>query len=475
MASDNPEEGRTRTTSGATPGTTPRQMALALFEDMFDLGLPVNEASREIGYQRNNFFTEIVNMGLPARRFLDAAYFIVAQEPETPGQYDVELNYFKWLMRYDSRNLKHLRTIADEAQNAKIRVTNTPMDRDPHEDDLWVQVQLIGLVGFHRGRIRFDVHPTLLPHIRDPRKSHWLSLRISTAFTRSLARAIYDKVLPSVPAGRTDWIPLEVMRTWPGKMGANAAIFKYFKRDWLEPAVKEINEVSDVELSYETRTESTSSKKIDRIRFVLKRKDTADAVMASLADASHVYKVLKDEFNLSSRQFSEISENRDSWTDERIQQAIEYTRFRLHRGQVKKSPSGYLMKALRDNWKMSEAERTMVEVQTKLLTSEAQQVAQKTEVHATVARSIASREEESRTRMNEEAQRGREHYLAADDRSRRDYIRGWVTSREGKLMLRRMKLEPANVTEDDILANTELGWYLGQYVFGRIGAAQAAQ
>ncbi|RQR49669.1 replication initiation protein [Burkholderia sp. Bp9126] len=467
MASDNPEE------EGAAK-TTPRQMALALFEDMFDLGLPINESSREIGYQRNNFFTEIVNMGLPARRFLDAAYFIVAQEPEPQDQYDVELNYFKWLMRYDSRNLKHLRTIADEAQNAKIRVTNTPMERDPNADDLWVQVQLIGLVGFHRGRIRFDVHPRLVPHIRDPRKSHWLSLRISTAFTRSLARAIYDKVLPSVHAGRTDWIPLDEMRTWPGRMGANAAIFKYFKRDWLEPAVREINEISDIELSYETRTESTSSKKIDRIRFLLRRKDTADAVMASLADASDLYKILKEEFNLSTRQFSDISENRDTWTDERIQQAIEYTRFRLHRGQVKKSPAGYLMKALRDNWKMSDAERTMVQVQAKLLSTEARQEAVKAETRNSVASSIASRDEEVRSRMNEEARLGREHFESADAKTRKELLRAWVASREGKLMLRRMKLEPTNVTEEDIVASAELGWYLGQFVYGRAGLLRVA-
>jgi len=162
MAADNPEAGKSR--------VTPRQMALALFEDLFDLGMPISEATREIGYQRNNFFTQIVNMGLPARRFLDAAYFIVAQEQEARDQYDVELNYFKWLMRYDSRNLKHLRTIAEEAQDAKIQVTDTPLDRDPNEDDLWVSVQLLGMVGFHRGRVRFDVHPRLVPHIRDPKK-----------------------------------------------------------------------------------------------------------------------------------------------------------------------------------------------------------------------------------------------------------------------------------------------------------------
>ena len=85
-------------------------------------------------------------------------------------------------------------------------------------------------------------------------------------------------------------------------------------------------------------------------------------MLASLADASHLYKILKDEFNLSTKQFIEISENREVWTDAHIQQAVEYTRFKINRGQVKRSPAGYLMRALRDNWKMSEAERTMVDV-----------------------------------------------------------------------------------------------------------------
>jgi hypothetical protein len=330
----------------------------------------------------------------------------------------------------------------------------------------------MGMVGFHRGRIRFDVHPRLVPHIRDPKKSHWLSLRISTAFTRSLARAIYDQVLPNVPDGRTEWIRLEDMRNWPGRMGANAAIFKYFKRDWLEPAVREINEVSDIDLSYETRTESTTSKKIDRIRFLLKRKDTADAALASLADASHLYKILKDEFNLSTKQFSDISENREVWTDAHILQAVEYTRFKLNRGQVKKSPAGYLMRALRDNWKMSEAERTMVEVQSKLITEETEAKVAKSETQTSVARSMASRDEEVRARMNEESRRGREHFNAADAKTRKELVRLWVASREGKLMLRRMKFEAPTVTEEEILANSELVWYLGQFVFGRVNSAR---
>jgi hypothetical protein len=452
---------------------TPRQMALELFEDMFAEGQAIHEAGREVGFQRNNVFAQIVDMGLTARRFIDAAYFIVSSETEPLEQYEVDLSYFKWLMRYDSRNIKHLRSVVNEAQNAKLQVTETPDDREPHEDDFWGQVQLIGMVTFPKGRIKFDVHKKLVPHIRDPRTSHWLSLRISTAFTRSLGRAIYDRVLPWVPAGRTEWIPLETMRAWPGKMGANAAIFKYFKRDWLEPAVKEINEVSDIELSYETRTESTSSKKIDRIRFVLKRKDTADAVLASLAEASELYLTLKNEFELSTRQFSTIAENRETWTDSRIQQAVEYTRFKIEQGLVKRSPAGYLMGALRDNWRVSGAERKMVAVQAQLEVAEDAEKEVKAVVSKAVADSTAVKDLALRATINEAILRGREHFEAADVKTRRDLTRSFLASPlDGKTWLRRLPLEASEVSEANIMTiHKDMATAFCQFVSGKLPEA----
>ena len=58
-----------------------------------------------------------------------------------------------------------------------------------------------------------------------------------------------------------------------------------------------------------------------------------------------------------------------------------------------------------------------------------------------MARTIASREEEVRARMNEESRKGRDFFNAADARTRNELLHAWMTSREGKLMLRRMKLE----------------------------------
>ena len=83
---------------------TSRQMSLELFEEMLATDTPIHKSTKEIGYQRNNVFVDVTDVGVTARRLLDAAHFIVAQEPTTPKYYDVELSYFRWLMRYDSYN-----------------------------------------------------------------------------------------------------------------------------------------------------------------------------------------------------------------------------------------------------------------------------------------------------------------------------------------------------------------------------------
>jgi hypothetical protein len=446
---------------------TTRQMSLELFEDMFPEGLSISESTKEIGYQRNNVFIDITDLGIAARRLIDAAYFVVAQENQAAPQYDVDLNYFKWLMRYDSKNHTHLRSVVTEAQKALIQVTDTPHDREPSVQDLWVSVQLIGIVGIRGGRIRFEVPPQLLRHIRDPQKSHWLSLRITSAFTLSAARAIYDHVLPFVSQGMTEWIPLDVVRAWVGKSGTSAPVFKYFKRDTLEPAVRQINELSDIDLSYETRTESPSTKKIDRLRFRMNRKDTADSVRASLQGAQNLYLTLKNEFGISEKQFSLISENRGVWTDERIQQAIEYTRFRLDQGKITQSPAGYLMKALRDNWQIPEAERKMVQVIEERAAAERAKEAEKEQVIRSVEASHAARDAEAKSRIALEVDLGRERFMQSDARSRKELVRGYLTSPAGKLLIKRLKLDAALLGEAELLSHVDLSWGFLQYVYLR--------
>jgi len=418
---------------------TSRQLALALFDDANAEDLPVDAARSDVGFARKNVLIRIVDLGVAARRLIDAAYFIVAQEEQVPSLYDVELDYFKWLMRYSSRNNTHLEQVITEAQRALIQATAAP---DSDGEKPFGSVQLIGRISYSGGRFQFRVPPDLIGIIRGSGKSHWLSLRITSLFTLSYARVMYDHLLPYADEGGTDWLTLDELRSWQGAMGAKAQEFKYFKRDWLAPAVEQINEVSDLTLSYETRNEP-GSRKISRLRFRIERKEMAERMLQTHEQAQAIYQTLKQEFGLSSAQLNQIAAQREIYTDDRLEQAIERTRFSLKTGKVSKSPGGFFMKALKEGWIVSDAERKMIEVQDNLARTEQREVEVKEQAATRMALRIAAQDVHAQDRRVNEIRSGCEAYEAATPRQREEWRRTYKGSPAGKLTLRRLGIDAA--------------------------------
>ncbi|TCF97574.1 replication initiation protein [Paraburkholderia strydomiana] len=450
----------------ATAGqvATSRQLALALFDDATAEDLPLDAARTDIGFARKNVLIRIIDLGVAARRLIDAAYFIVAQEEQPRDLYDVELDYFKWLMRYSSRNNAHLEQVITEAQRALIQAT-TAADADGIKP--FGSVQLIGRISYQGGRFQFRVPPDLIGIIRGPGKSHWLSLRITSLFTLSYARVMYDHLLPYADDGATDWYGLDELRSWQGAMGAKAHEFKYFKRDWLAPAVEQINEVSDLKISYETRNEP-GSRKIGRLRFRIERKELAERVLHTHEQAQALYRTLKQEFGLSSAQLNQIAAERDTYTDERLEQAIERTRFSLKLGNISKSPAGFFIKALKEQWIVSDAERQMVHIQESLAQTEKHELEQKQQLQTRMALRIAAQDVHAQDRMVEEVRRGWEAYEAATSKQRDDWRRTYKGTPAGKLTLRRLGIDPGSDLSDAMIDKyPDLKDGFAGYVFSR--------
>ncbi|WP_321936243.1 replication initiation protein [Paraburkholderia sp. J8-2] len=432
------------TTAGQV--ATSRQLALALFDDANAEDLPVEAARSDIGFARKNVLIRIVDLGVAARRLIDAAYFIVAQENDVHDLYDVELDYFKWLMRYSSRNNSHLEQVITEAQRALIQAT---ADAEADGTKPFGSVQLIGRISYTGGRFQFRVPPDLIGIIRGPGKSHWLSLRITSLFSLSYARVMYDRLLPYADEGLTEWFTLEELRSWQGSMGAKASEFKYFKRDWLTPAVDQINEVSDIALSYETRNEP-GSRKIGRLRFRIERKEMGERLLHSHEQAQVLYQTLKQEFGLSSAQFSQIASDRDTYNDERLEQAIERTRFSLKLGKVSKSPAGFFMKALKEGWIVSDAERQMVQIQNSLALTEQREIVAKEHVETRLALQLAAQDVHAQNRIVDEVRRGWELYNEAAPRQRDEWRRAFKASAAGKLTVRRLGMDVTSDLSEDM-------------------------
>ncbi|KVD78828.1 initiator RepB protein [Burkholderia ubonensis] len=449
---------------------TSQQLALALFDDAAAEGLPVENARSDIGFSRNNVLIRIVDLGVAARRLIDAAYFIVACDNRPRDLYDVELDYFKWLMRYSSRNNTHLEQVITEAQKALIQAT-AAVEEDGERP--FGSTQLIGRISYQGGRFQFRVPPDLIGIIRGPGKSHWLSLRITSLFTLSYARVMYDHLLPFADEGLTGWIPLDELRGWQGEMGANAKVFKYFKRDWLEPAVQQINDVSDLAITYETRTVQ-GSRKIGSLRFRIVRKDLAERLLHTHEHAQAIYQTLKQEFGLSTAQFNLIAADRDTYTDARLEQAIDRTRFSLKLGKVTKSPAGFFMKALKEGWVVSDAEREMIQIQQSLVIREQQEAEVKAQVQSRMALQNTAQEVSAHERMRDEVRQGWEAYEAASLEQQEDWRRQYKRTPAAKLTMRRLSIDPmADLNAATFEQNPALKDAFAGYVYMQTKSASA--
>jgi hypothetical protein len=460
---------------------TPLQYALDLFVENAPVKTPIDAVvtSKDIGYQKNSVFARIIGLGLSARRFVDAAYFIVAQEPETSDTYEVSLSFFKWLMRYESHNKKHFSSVVRSVKSAMLEVTSGPVvsvdskgrliedqpdaaeaDEDDAEDESLIAVsddegdwlELIGRVSVRNGRIRFRVPLELQRLIKDPENSYWTSLLVTSKFKLIYARAIYDHVLPEVPHERTDWISLDLIRSLPGKSWANFAEFKYFKRDYLEPAIKHLNELSDIEIAYETRAGTPGSRKKDQIRFKLKRREEAAAADADMLSSASLYLTLYKEFGLSDKQFAQIRENRGAWTDERIEQAIDYVRWRITKGDDIRRASAYLMKALSENYRVSEADKQISLLQTQRVEKAAAKNDEQTARKDAVAASLAAAEAAADQRRQDETRAAREFFVSAEKKTQEELVRRFVASSTiGQRAIDRQGLKAADIDEANIM------------------------
>jgi hypothetical protein len=480
------------------PKVTPLQYALDLFIENAPARTPIDsvESSQDIGYQKNRVFARIVGLGLSARRFVDAAYFIVAQEPELADTYEVSLNLFKWLMRYESHNKKHFSSVIRSVKSSMLEVVSGPVvsvdakgrlvdaeiEQDGDEEDRlddeteestgiaitdeegdWLE--LIGRVSVRNGIIRFRVPVELQRLIKDPETSYWTSLLVTSRFTLIYARAIYDHLRPETETGRTEWKPLELIRSLPGKSWANFAEFKYFKRDYLDPAIKQINELSDIEVSYETRAGTPGSRKRDQIRFTLARKETAGAADADMLASAPLYLQLYKEFGLSDKQFEEIRTNRAKWTDARIEQAMEYVRHRIERGDDVRRPSAYLMRALADSYRVSDAEKQVAFVQAKLAAVAESDKERLQSKQSAVKDSVAAADVAADHKRNEEQRQAREYFEAADNKTREEYVRKFISSSTiGVRAIERQGLKVADVTEANIMQLSSIAATFASFV-----------
>lgn len=343
--------------------SAPVQLALKIFDDLKVSGMAIHESPVDIGFKKNNLFIDVVDLGVSARRALNAFMYIASTSEAIEGDmYSVDIEYFKWLTNAEtSNNLSHMKRAVRETQKSAVQI-NIIDSVDPSKD-AWASVPMVGTAVIANGKVQFSFPSIIENRLRDPKSYTYISLRISSKFTSNYTTNMYERLLQLRFRGGTDWMSFEDARIFLGVDKVKSyEVFKEFKRNVIVKSIDAINELSDIFVTFETKS-TDNSKRVTYMRFLVKDNPLGKLNLKRSFedDIKELYDILTKEFGLNEGNLNEIMSDRVKYSDDRLREVIDFVRARLSGDHNIKFPGLYFMKALKDDLRLSMAELKSME------------------------------------------------------------------------------------------------------------------
>lgn len=133
----------------------------------------------------------------------------------------------------------------------------------------WGVSALLSYAKLKGGVCEYAYSPALAEKLHDPKVFALINLNIQRQFTGGHALALYENCFRFVNTGSTGWWTLEIFRRLMGVDDSDYyKSFKHLNAKIIKPAVAEVNKVSDIIVTPETRK---MGRAVTDIRFLIKR------------------------------------------------------------------------------------------------------------------------------------------------------------------------------------------------------------
>jgi hypothetical protein len=268
-------------------------------------------------------------------------------------EFEANLNQVKYFCGYRNNNLDDFKKLILEMQGITIHG-----DLFNKLDEDWSSIQLIGDVAFTKSKtIRWNYSRTMRQFLMSPRIYARLNMDIQRVISGKYALPLWECFVDQLGARRKVAlikINLELLRQilpiQPGQYGA----FKDLKRYVIVPAVKEINQQSDILITDITYVRA--GRKVARIDFKVEKKGLYKfSKKLSIAPASSptsldsLLEQIKEELSLDDTQISQIKSLIFKMSNplEYLSSCFDYVVQQQNRGLIKKSIKSYFFGILK--------------------------------------------------------------------------------------------------------------------------------
>lgn len=218
---------------------------------------------------------------------------------------------------------------------------------------------LMSSVKLKDGIIRFEFPKSLRERLVENKQYIKLSLTIQNKFTSKYSLILYELAKEFYrerdEKGETPWIEIESLRTLIGLENGEYREYKALKRDVLLKAIKEINKVSDLIISFVDKKES---RKVSALKFIIeKNPQPLDLGMGSTAKIRDKSKPTSQQTDDITKQLEDVHINNKkitqwqiNYTPDYLQSKIDLTYQYLRERKIKTSPSGFLVRAVEEDF-----------------------------------------------------------------------------------------------------------------------------
>jgi hypothetical protein len=306
-------------------------------------GTSITEIADPVRLKKNNaaIYVQNSSFNLVTRRMINACMYIARPNILTKDRHEVDLDYFLFLCNFNSRNVRHLREEFRKILTTPIEAAI--LDAGNPERDLWHGTPLLYDITLGRGKISFRVPESLRNSIHHPETYTYLSLRTLANFSSQYAHVLYEIASSMHYRGDTGWWTVEEFRNLMGATGDVHREFKFLKQKVINPAMKQINEDSDLLLTLDLRKDGRT---ITHVRFLIEMKPERKNQEA-LQLSESLYKMLYETFGLSDDTIRALTEE---YPADYIHEKADFTVARSRGGKIE-NISGFFLQALKDNYR----------------------------------------------------------------------------------------------------------------------------
>jgi len=260
-------------------------------------------------------------------------------ELKTKAVHEITLAEISKAVGYDSRDTKllcsHLRTLATTAIEWNL------LDSSGVQE--WGIVSTISGAKVSNGTVYYSYSEILKEKLCDPAMYARLSLSVQRNFNSGYALALYENCVRYKSIKHTGWWDILLFRKLMGVKETGYEDIRDLKKRVINPAVKEINDCSDIYVEAEYRREK---RKIAAIRFVIQDNNQThfDFFGEQKSEKQALKQELKDRFGFSDADIKSVVDMHD---EVYIRDCLDYVAEKVKKNEIKTSVTGYALSVIK--------------------------------------------------------------------------------------------------------------------------------